>query len=141
MADRRSCNIAEEMATILLVDDDPLHASVRKAILERQYSDVRRVGDAAEALCLVEQPQFAQNLRLIVTSDQHSGIGLNGFISELHLRMPNLPILVIGDDHSKQGEFSSFPVQFVQRPITAERLLDAVKQKLVTLNGNQLKTA
>jgi CheY-like chemotaxis protein len=35
------------MATILLVDDDPLQASVRKSILERRFSDVRRVGDAA----------------------------------------------------------------------------------------------
>jgi DNA-binding NtrC family response regulator len=129
------------MATILLVDDDPLQASVRKSILERKYSDVRRVGDAAEALCLVEQPQFAQSLRLIVASGLHSGIGLADFISELHIRMPNMPILVIGDDAVKQGEFTSSPVHFVQRPITAERLLEAVKQKLMAWNRNQLKTA
>ena len=63
------------MAKILLVDDDPLNASVRKAILERNHSDVRRVGDAAEALCLLEQPNFANDINLVVSSDQHSGIG------------------------------------------------------------------
>lgn len=129
------------MATILLVDDDPLNASVRKSILERNYSDVRRVGDAAEALCLVEQPQFAQNLRLVVTSDQHSGIGLTGFVSELHLRMPDLPILIIGDDNSEFRDLSAFPVEFIQRPVSAERLLEAVKQKLTAWKRNQLKTA
>jgi len=69
------------MAKILLVEEDPLHASVRKAILERRYSDVWRVSDAAEALGLLEQRRFARDVRLVITSDQHSGIGLAGFVS------------------------------------------------------------
>jgi len=38
---------------ILLVDNDPLQAFQRKSILERQFQEVERVGDAADALCLV----------------------------------------------------------------------------------------
>ena len=53
------------MATILLVDDDPLQAFVRKSTLEKRFHDVERVADAAEALCLVEQPQFAGGLGLV----------------------------------------------------------------------------
>ena len=55
------------MATILLVDNDPLQAFLRKSILERRFDDVQRVGDAAEAFCLVEQPQFAENLGLVIS--------------------------------------------------------------------------
>jgi DNA-binding NtrC family response regulator len=129
------------MAKILLVDDDPLHASVRKAILERKHSDVRRAGDAAEALCMLEQPQFAREVSLVVSSDQHSGIGLAGFISELHLRMPDLPILVIGEKHPNHGDFSGYPVEFLRRPVTADDLLNAVSKTLKTWGHPELKTA
>jgi len=124
--------------TILLVDDDPLHASVRKAILNRKYSDVRRVGDAAEALGLVEQPQFARNLALIVSSDLNSGIGTANFVSELHLRIPDVPVLVIGE---KRGNDYSGPVMFIKRPVTADDLLAAVCKMLASWTHRRLKTA
>ena len=129
------------MAKILLVDDDPLHASVRKAILGRKHSDVERVGDAAEALCLLEQHHYAQDVSLVVSSDQLSGIGLAGLISELHVRMPGLPILVIGEKRVSDGDFSGLPVEYLKRPVTADDLLNAVNQILKTWGQPQLKTA
>jgi DNA-binding NtrC family response regulator len=129
------------MAKILLVDDDPLHASVRKAILERKHSNVRRAGDAAEALGLLQQPLFANELSLVISSDQLSGIGLAEFISELHVRVPRLPILVIGEKRPSYGDFSGFPVEFLKRPVTADDLLDAVSKMLKTWGHTQLKTA
>lgn len=42
------------MATILLVDDDPLQAYVRRSILERRSMDVERAADAVAAFILVE---------------------------------------------------------------------------------------
>jgi DNA-binding NtrC family response regulator len=129
------------MATILLVDDDPLHASVRKAILDRKYSSVRRVGDAAEALGLIEQPQFARDLVLVVSSDLRSGIGMASFLSELRLRMPDLPILVIGDKRASSGEYSGSPVVFLKRPVSADDLLTTVRTMLSNWTHGQLKTA
>jgi DNA-binding NtrC family response regulator len=129
------------MTTILLVDEDPLHASVRKAILERKYADVQRASDAAEALALVEQPRFAENLGLVVSGNQHSGIGLAGFISELHVRKPDLPILVIGEKPLDHSELSGYPVEFLKRPVTADDLLSAVALMLKTWAAHQLKTA
>ena len=86
------------MATILLVENDPLQAFLRKSILERRFSDVQRVTDAAEALCLVEQPQFAGNLGLVISGLNMPGIGGPAFVAELRIRMPWLPILVLGSD-------------------------------------------
>jgi DNA-binding NtrC family response regulator len=129
------------MTKILLVDDDPLHASVRKAILQRKFQDVRRVGDAAEALCLLEQPQFTKNLGIVVTSSQHSGIGLVSFISELHTRIPNLPVLVIGETDKDQAALADFSVRFLQRPVKADDLLSAVGQILASRPRIRLKTA
>ena len=141
LAVRWPCNFSEDMATILLVDDDPLHASVRKSILDRKYPDVRRVGDAAEALGLIEQPQFAHNLALVVSSDLNSGIGTANFVSELHLRLPNIPILVIGERRGSCDDFSSFPVVFLKRPVAADDLLAAVCKMLANWAPRQLKTA
>ena len=118
------------MATILLVDDDPLQASVRKSILERKFSDVKRVGDAAEALCLVEQPQFAGNLGLVVSGHQHSGIGVPDFIAELHSRMPRVPVLVLDDEGSRHEDFPGGGVRFLSRPVVADEMLAAATQLL-----------
>lgn len=132
---------SEQMPSILLVDDDPLHASVRKAILERKYPSVTRVNDAAEALGLLERSQSSNDLAMVVTNDQHAGIGLANFISELHLRMPRLPILVIAEKDTIQGDFSDCPVTFVQRPVTAEDLLSAVAGLMNRWTPSRLKTA
>ena len=43
--------------TILFVDDDPFQALVYTAALEGRFHPVRRVADAVEALCLVEDPE------------------------------------------------------------------------------------
>lgn len=129
------------MPKILLVDEDALHASVRKAVLERKYSDIWRIGDAAEALGLLEQPRFAHDVQLVVTSDQLSGIGLVGFISELHRRIPELPILVLGEYQLSYAVFSGFPVEFLSRPVTSDDLLNAVSKILQTWKRPHLKTA
>ncbi|HEY2170776.1 MAG TPA: hypothetical protein VGJ30_14205 [Candidatus Angelobacter sp.] len=129
------------MTKILLVDDDPLHAAVRKAILVRKYPDVQRVSDAAEALCLVEQPQFAYDLNMIVASGLSSGIGLANFVSEIHLRMPDLPVLVIDEKRANYPNLSGYRVEFLKRPVTADDLLTAVSKMLENWAPSQLKTA
>jgi DNA-binding NtrC family response regulator len=118
------------MATILLVDDDPLQAFLRKSILERRFSDVRRVADAAEALCLVEQPQFARDLGLVVSGHHPHGIGGPAFVAELHARMPALPVLVLGDSSEGPVDYSCEGVRFLSRPIETEEMLAAASQMM-----------
>ncbi len=74
------------MATILIVDDDPLQAFLLMSLLGRQFGNVCRVNDAAEALCLIEQPEFAAKLSLVITGNHTPGIGGPAFVAELHAR-------------------------------------------------------
>ncbi len=83
------------MTTILIVDDDPLQASLLMSLLGRQFGNVCRVNDAAEALCLIEQPEFAGKLSLVITGHHITGIGGPAFVAELHARKPDLPVLVL----------------------------------------------
>jgi DNA-binding NtrC family response regulator len=118
------------MPTILLVDNDPLQASSRKSILERKFSDVQRVGDAAEALCLVEQPQFAGCLGLVISGLNMPGISGPAFVAELHERMPGLPVLVLGGGGEAAGDYAGGWVRFLSRPFGGDELLAAAGELL-----------
>jgi DNA-binding NtrC family response regulator len=119
------------MSTILLVEHDPLQAFLRKSILERRFSDVRRVGDAAEAFCLVEQPQFAGNLGLVVSGSHMPGISGPAFVAELHTRMPLLPVLVLGSASEAAADYAGECVRFLPRPFASDEMLALADQMLM----------
>jgi len=118
------------MSTILLVDNDPLQASFCKSILERRFDDVQRVGDAGEALCLVEQPNFADNLGLVISGQNMSGIGSPGFVAELHERLPEVPVLVLGGDSEVPAHYAGAWVRFLSWPFAGEEILAAAGELL-----------
>lgn len=127
------------MSTILLVDDDPLQAYLCKSMLDRGFSDVRRVADAAEALCLVEQPQFAGGLGLVISRNQLPGIGGPAFVAELHSRMPQLPVLVLGDRGDWPADSQGDHLRFLPRRAVSDDILDAARDMLSAnagLSGN-----
>jgi CheY-like chemotaxis protein len=83
------------MEIILLVDENPLRASMRKTLLEGGDPTVVRARDAIEALCLVEAPEVAQSLVLVVTGHMMTGISGPEFVAELRSRLPQVPVLVL----------------------------------------------
>ena len=119
------------MLTVLLVDHDPLQASLRKSLLEKRFPKVRRVGDAAEALCLVEQPQFAANLGLVVSGNHGPGMTASAFVSELHTRMPSVPVLVLGGEGERAEDYTAPFVGFLPRPFDGDEMLAIVGRMLV----------
>ncbi|MGA9672805.1 MAG: response regulator [Terracidiphilus sp.] len=120
------------MATILLVDNDPLQAFARKSVLERRFDDVQRVGDAAEALCLIEQPEFAENLGLVVSGLQMPGIGGPAFVAELHSRLPNLPVLVLGSATDAANDYAGGWIRFLARPFAIDEILNVAGQMVLS---------
>jgi CheY-like chemotaxis protein len=113
------------MSTILLVDDEPLQALDRKSALERRFSDVQRVADAAEALCLIEQPEFARRVGLVIASHHAAGFGGPEFVAELHFRLPALRILVIGGVGETLGDYRGIPVYFLSAHASLDDLVAA----------------
>jgi DNA-binding NtrC family response regulator len=121
---------SEFMTMILLVDDDPLQAVLRKSMLERKFDNVARVNDAAEALCLVEQPQFAGHLGLVITDLNMPGIGGPAFVAELHERLPQVPVLVLGGGADTASDYDPRWVRFLPRPFAGEAILAAANEML-----------
>jgi DNA-binding NtrC family response regulator len=119
------------MTTILLVDDDPLQGSVRKSILEKKFPNVRRVVDAAEALCLVEENPAEVDLGVVVSGHQMPGIGASEFVSELHIRRPSLPVLVLGEAGDDPSDYQGDRIYYLPMPVTPEDMLKTASLVLV----------
>jgi DNA-binding NtrC family response regulator len=118
------------MATILLVDDDPLQASLMMSLLGSRFGNVCRVSDAAEALCLIEQPEFAGKLDLVITGHHILGIGGPAFVAELRSRKPGLPVLVLAAKDAAPSEYSGAHVVFLPRPFGGDKMLAVTGQML-----------
>jgi len=118
------------MTTILIVDDDPLQASLMMSLLGRRFGSVYRVNDAAEALCLIEQPEFAGKLGLVITQHHTPGIGGPAFVAELRSRKPDLPVLVLAAKDAAPSEYSDAHVVFLPRPFGGDKMLDVTGRLL-----------
>lgn len=116
------------MTTILLVDDDPLQAFARKSILERRFADVERVKDAAEALCLIEQQGFAEQLRLVILGHHMPGFSGPAFAAELSARLPSLPVLVLGYEHEAASDYATVNAHFVPLPVSADQIVLLIQE-------------
>jgi DNA-binding NtrC family response regulator len=118
------------MKIILLVDDDPLQASFMLSVLGQNFGDVRRVTDASEALCLIEQPDFAGRLGLVISAHHTLRIGGPAFVSEVRARKPNLPVLVLGAIGETAAEYAETDTIFLATPFASERMLTLTRQIL-----------
>jgi DNA-binding NtrC family response regulator len=118
------------MTTILLVDDDPLQASLMVSILRQRFGEVRRATDAAEALCLIEQPEFASKLGLVICGHYTRGIGGPAFVNELRTRIPHLPVLVLGTASDNSADYNTSDVVFLEKPFAGEKMLTLTGQLL-----------
>lgn len=118
------------MTTILLVDDDPLQAHVRRSILGRSFPDVTRAADAAEAFILVEDPQFAERLALVVVGLNRPGIGSPAFVTEMNSRLPSVPVLVLGRGRDEAAFYEGSNVRFLPRTASPEQVIALTRQMM-----------
>lgn len=100
------------------------------SLLKRRFAHVRRATDAAEALCLIEQPEFAERLGLVISAHHTLGIGGPAFVAELHERMPALLVLVLGAASEAPGDYAEKYVTFLPRPAASEQILTLTDRML-----------
>ena len=100
------------------------------SLLGRQFGNVCRVNDAAEALCLIEQPEFAGKLGLVISRHHSPGIGGPAFVAELRARMPDLPVLVLGADGAAPSGYTDENVVYLPRSIVGPKMLAVTSQML-----------
>ena len=110
------------------------------SLLGRRFGNVCRVNDAAEALCLIEQPEFASKLDLVITGHHMPGLGGPAFVAELHSRKPDLPVLVLSANGTVSSDYKDEQVVFLPRPVGGDKML-AVTGQILAENKPESKKA
>lgn len=118
------------IADILLVDDNCIQATTRKAILSRSGRNVAVACDGPQALAMLEQAGSIRPVGLVVTD--HLMPGMNGpqFVSELRNRFPDLPVLVLSGLAEGEDEYLDLDVIFRVKPFPPDELLTLVRSLL-----------
>jgi len=120
---------------ILLVDDDALQASTRKAILEGVGYSVAVAFDGQQALAFLDSGNGSA-VRIVITD--HLMPGMNGpeFVKAVRGSGYLLPILVLSGDPDAEDQYQTFDVAFRVKPFPPGQLL-ALVQYLLT-NSDRL---
>ncbi len=117
--------------TVLLVEDEDGVRTLVKLMLERQGYTVVHAKNGAEAMMICEQ--HAGNIDLLITDvvlEHLSGRELAGKLVDLRPTMRTLYISGYTDDAIVHHGVLSSDMAFLQKPFTAEALLDKVRQLL-----------
>ena len=110
-------------AEILLVDDNPVQAATRKAILSLHGRSVAVAVNAYRALEMLEDPELFNSVGLVITD--HFMPDLNGpaFVDLLRRRLPAMPVLVLSGLPDAEEEYAGMDVVFRAKPILPDQLL------------------
>lgn len=113
--------------TVLLVDDNPVQAATRQAILVSAGNAVSVAANATHALTLLEDPALAKSIRLVITD--HVMPMMNGpqFIAKLREQFPTLAVLVLSGLPDAEIEYCGLNVFSQTKPIAPEELIRLTK--------------
>jgi CheY-like chemotaxis protein len=118
------------IADILLVDDNCIQATTRKAILSRSGGNVAVACDGRQALAMLDQAGGLRPVGLVVTD--HLMPGMNGpeFVSQLKARFPHMPVVVLSGLAEAEDEYNHLDVIFRLKPYPPDELLSLVRSLL-----------
>jgi CheY-like chemotaxis protein len=117
-------------AEILLVDDNPVQAATRQAILSLRGWTVAVAENGYRALEMLEDAGLFGSIGLIITD--HCMPNLNGpqFVDLLRRRLPTVPVLVLSGLPDAEEEYAGLDVVFRAKPILPDQLLSLVNSFL-----------
>lgn len=118
------------LADILLVDDNCIQATTRKAILSRSGRNVAVACDGPQALAMLQQAGTVRPVGMVVTD--HLMPGMNGpqFIARLRDHFPDLPVLVLSGLADAEDQYTHLDVLFRVKPFPPDELLSLVRSLL-----------
>lgn len=110
-------------AEILIVDDNAVQSTTRKAILERTGRVVAVASGAAQALEMLEQEQFRSTLSLIITDHCMPGIMGPQFVREARERHIGIPVVVLSGMGDAESEYEGLDVIYRIKPFPPDMLI------------------
>jgi PAS domain S-box-containing protein len=127
--------------TIVLVDDDEGARAVSRRILQRAGYTVLSAPDGAEAARLVEES--GGRIDLLVTDVVMPGLGGRDLVAQVRETLPGLRVLFVSgyteEGVRKHGVLDADSA-FLEKPFTAERLAQTVRELLDSPRGSPRAT-
>lgn len=125
-------SIGARTPVILLVDDDPFHSQIRTAALEAVYPCVVRASGAAEAFILVDKPEFARDLALVIVGLNMPWLSGPAFVTELAHRVVDVPVLVLCRENETSRDYEADNVHLLPASASMEEMLRITRSILST---------
>lgn len=119
-------------STILLLDDDPVQAATRKAILASAGNAVVVTRDPKEALALLENPERRDQFGFVITDHFMPAMHGPRFVSELRKIHPTVPILVLSGMPGVEEEYKGLNVLCRVKPFAPTDLIQLTRSILGT---------
>ena len=115
---------------ILLVDDNPVQAGARHAILSRAGMLVLVATHGEEALAILEDRATADSIGLLITD--HLMPGMNGpeLVARALRLIPELPVLVLSGLPDAESEYPQDRIVFRLKPLPPLELIRLAEHML-----------
>src|SRR5271166_3253573 len=113
-------------AEVLLVDDNPIQAATRQAILSLPGRAVAVAEGARQALEMLEDEQLLSSIGLVITDHWMPDINGPQFVNLLRRRLPTIPVLVLSGLADVEAEYAGLDVIFRVKPIAPVQLMALV---------------
>lgn len=110
---------------ILLVDDNPIQASARRAILTRAGFRVHTAHSAADAFEALES-DTDRLYTLVITDHIMPGESGSHFVHRIWERRAGLPIMVLSGMADAKDDYAGLNVTFRAKPIHPDELISLV---------------
>jgi two-component system, cell cycle sensor histidine kinase and response regulator CckA len=118
-------------ATVLLVEDESALRAAARRILERRGYRVLEARHGTDALLLWDA--HGHLVDAVITDIRMPEMGGRELVARLRRQSPQLPVVLMsGYSEQVDGSFRSAHEQFVEKPFTAEALLQALAQVLAS---------
>jgi DNA-binding response OmpR family regulator len=117
-------------AEVLLVDDNPIQAATRQAILSLPGRAVAVAEGARQALEMLEDEQLLNSIGLVITDHWMPDINGPQFVDLLRRRLPIVPVLVLSGLPDVEAEYAGLDVIFRVKPIAPTQLMALVDSLL-----------
>lgn len=117
---------AEQLQTVLVVDDEKQMRDTIKNLLEEQYT-ILQASEGEDALKILEN----NNVSLVLTDYKMPGMDGIALCEQLANRYPHIPAIVITAYSSKEVAIDALKTgvfDFIEKPFTREHLLKVVKR-------------
>jgi len=117
-------------AEVLLVDDNPIQAATRQAILSLPGRAVAVAEGARQALEMLEDEQLLSSIGLVITDHWMPDINGPQFVNLLRRHLPTIPVLVLSGLADVEAEYAGLDVIFRVKPIAPAHLMALVDSLL-----------